>query len=97
MKINILQSAKEDLKKGYFFYEFQEVGLGTYFLDSLFSDIESLALYAGTHKIYFKKYHRLLSTRFPFAIYYKFFNEEVHIYAVIDCRKNPAWIKDKLT
>jgi hypothetical protein len=30
------------------FYERQETGLGWYFLDSLFSDIDSLLLYAGT-------------------------------------------------
>ena len=96
MKIRILKSAKADLKEGFNFYERQQSGIGTYFLDSLFADIESLKLFAGTHNIYFKKYHRLLSKRFPFAIYYKIVEAEIRIYAVIDCRKNPAWIRDKL-
>ena len=39
MKIKILESAKEDLKEGFYFYESQERGVGNYFLESLFSGI----------------------------------------------------------
>ncbi|RZB37214.1 MAG: hypothetical protein SRB2_01296 [Desulfobacteraceae bacterium Eth-SRB2] len=44
MKIEILDSAEKDLIDGFKFYENQSRGLGDYFLDSLFSDIESLFL-----------------------------------------------------
>jgi hypothetical protein len=47
MKIGILSSAVSDLIEGRQFYEEQGEGLGEYFFDSLFSDIDSLALYAG--------------------------------------------------
>jgi hypothetical protein len=46
MRIEILDSAEKDLLDGFKFYESQSRGLGDYFLDSLFSDIESLHLYA---------------------------------------------------
>ena len=71
MKIKILDSAKEDLKEGFHFYELQERGIGKYFLEALSDDIESLRLFAGVHSIHFSKYYRLLSKRFPFAIYYR--------------------------
>lgn len=96
MKIKILESAKEDLKEGFHFYEFQERGIGKYFLEALSADIESLRLFAGAHSIHFGKYHRLLSKRFPFAIYYRIEENEVRIYAVIDCRRDPAWIRRRL-
>ena len=96
MNIKILKSAKKDLKEGFHFYELQQKGLGSYFLESLSSDIESLKLFAGIHGIYFNKYHRLLSKRFPFAIYYQVEGNEVRIYAIIDCRTNPAWIRERL-
>lgn len=96
VKIRILQSAKRDLKEGHDFYEFQKDGLGNYYIESLFSDIESLKIYAGIHAIHFGKYYRLLSKRFPFAIYYSVEEDEIRIYAVIDCRRNPAWIRQKL-
>jgi len=48
VKIEILDEAQEDLVDGFRFYEAREVVLGSYFLDCLFSDIDSLLLYAGT-------------------------------------------------
>jgi len=96
MKIKILPSASQDLIDGYWFYEKQAEGLGTYFLDSLFSDIDSLIINAGIHSIHFGKYHRMLSKRFPFAVYYRIENKTVLVYGVLDCRRSPAWIKKKL-
>jgi len=64
VKIEILDEAQEDLVDGFRFYEAREAGLGSYFLDCLFSDIDSLLFYAGIHQIIFG-YHRCLSKRFP--------------------------------
>ena len=69
MKIKILSSASQDLMDGFRFYEKQSEGIGIYFLDSIFSDIDSLIINAGVHPEYFDNYYRLLSKRFPFAIY----------------------------
>ena len=96
MRIEILDSAEKDLLDGFKFYERQSKGLGNYFLESLFSDIDSLNLYAGIHAIHFG-YNRMLSKRFPFAIYYKSDKEIVRVYAILDCRRNPAWIREKLS
>ncbi len=67
MKIVLLDEVENDLLAGYHFYETQQTGLGQYFLDSLYSDIESLQLYAVIHSIVFGK-HRMLSKRFPFSV-----------------------------
>ena len=96
MKIKILASATQDLIDGYWFYEKQAEGLGSYFLDTLFSDVDSLAIYGGIHPKYYDKYHRLLSKRFPFAIYYRVENDIALVHAILDCRRNPAWIRKKL-
>ena len=60
MRIQILASAIDDLANGRDFYELQESGVGDYFQDCLFSDVESLLLYGGMHRIVFG-YHRLPS------------------------------------
>jgi len=65
MKIRLLPSALDDLADGRFFYEKQGEGLGEYFFDSLFSDIDSLTLYGGVHPKIFG-YYRMLSKRFPY-------------------------------
>jgi hypothetical protein len=59
MRIEILDEAEKDLVDGFAFYEQQSKKLGDYFLDSIFSDVESLHL-------------------------------------LLDCRRSPAWIRDRL-
>jgi hypothetical protein len=95
MKLRILPSAVEDLRRGREFYGRQSDSLGDYFLDSLFSDIDSLELYAGVHAESFG-YYRLLAKRFPFAVYYKMDGDACIVWRVLDCRQNPAKVKSAL-
>jgi hypothetical protein len=67
MKVGVLRSALEDLATGRRFYDRRSEGVGGYFFDSLFSEIDSLVLYAGLHRVQFG-FRRLLAKRFPFAI-----------------------------
>lgn len=74
----------------------QAEGVGEYFFDSLFSDIDSLTLYGGIHSKFFG-YHRLLSKRFPYAIYYRIEGESaVVVYRVLDLRRHPRKIRGSL-
>jgi plasmid stabilization system protein ParE len=95
-EISILPSAQVDLESGYWFYEAQAERLGTYFLDSLTSDIESLHMFAGIHPKPVGGFHRTLSKRFPFAIYYDLSGSTALIVAVLDCRQDPASIRERL-
>lgn len=95
MRVQVLEEATSDLVDGYRFYERQAEGLGDYFLDSLWSDILSLRLYGGVHAVH-HGYHRLLSKRFPFAVYYRVEDGIACVRAVLDCRRNPEWISGKL-
>ena len=51
MRVRILSAAEEDLEEGFRFYESQLPGLGSYYLDSLYSDIDSLAYFGEIHRI----------------------------------------------
>jgi hypothetical protein len=96
VKIRILNAAQEDLVNGYRFYEMQEKGLGSYFIDSLYADIDSLMFFAGIHLIAANGYSRMLAKRFPFAVYYRIVENTVLVHAVLDCRRNPAWSRKRL-
>lgn len=98
MRIQILDPAKQDLIDGYYFYETQAEGVGRYFLDSLYSDIDSLKLYAGIHPKKFGNFHWMLSKRFPYAIHYDLDtdSEVVSVHAVLDCRQEPEQIKKRI-
>jgi len=97
MKISILDAAQQDLVSGFSFYDVQEPGLGSYFLDSLYADIDSLMFYGGVHMVVDGGYHRMLAKRFPFAVYYRIESECVLVYAVLDCRRSPAWSRKRLS
>jgi plasmid stabilization system protein ParE len=95
MKIVILPSARDDLADGFQFYENQEAGLGAYFLESLSSDVDSLLLYAGIHRKIFGN-HRSLSKRFPYAIYYGVESQTIFVKAILDCRRDPKFHRQRL-
>lgn len=96
MKVRILTSALNDLIAGREFFEKQGEGLGDYFFDSVFADIDALSLYGGIHlKVW--GHHRRLATRFPYAIYYKVSSSgEVIVHRVLDCRQDPSRIESEL-
>jgi hypothetical protein len=96
VKIEILDLAEQDLLDGFRFYESQAAGAGNYFLENIYLDIESLHQYAGIHLKPHRNFYRLLSKRFPFAIYYTVENDTASIQAVVDCRRDPEWIKQRL-
>ena len=96
MKVRVLRPALEDLAAGRRFYRHQEQGVGDYFFDSLFSEIDSLVLYAGIHPLRFG-FHRLLAKRFPYAVYYRILAGEAVVFRVLDCRRDPKSIRRALT
>ena len=95
MKPRVLRSALNDLAAGRRFYNKTSEALGSYFFDSVFADIDSLVLYAGIHRILFG-HHRLLTRRFPFAVYYRVIEGEPVVFRVLDCRMDPNWIRSEL-
>ncbi len=94
-EVNALKESVEDLEEGQLFYDRKEPGIGDYLFDSLISDIESLRLYAGIHSKRFG-FYRMLSKRFPFAIYYDINDDIVFVVAILDMRRDPALIRRKL-
>lgn len=95
MRVVILEDAAADLELGTQFYEACAAGVGDYFLDSILSDLDSLVLFAGVHPLCFQ-FHRMLSRRFPFGIYYEVEDETAYVYAILDLRRDPLWIQQRL-
>jgi plasmid stabilization system protein ParE len=95
MKVRVLRPALEDLAAGREFYDRQREGVGSYFFNSVFAEIDSLVLYAGIHRMHFG-YHRLLAKRFPYAVYYRVIGSEAIVHRVLDCRRDPTWLRRAL-
>lgn len=95
MTVVVLEDAAADLEAGRRFYECRERGVGNYFVESLLSDLDSLVLYAGIHSGHFG-FCRMLSKRFPFAIYYEVEGDTAYVYAILDMRRDPVWLRAEL-
>lgn len=95
MTVVILEDAAEDVEAGRRFYESRESGIGDYFVESILSDLDSLVLYAGIHRPHFG-FQRMLAKRFPFGIYYQVEGEAAFVYAILDMRRDPVWIRAEL-
>jgi len=71
MSIDILDDTKQDIINGGLFYRRQGGDfLKNYFVDSIFSSIDSLVWRAPTNPIRYG-YYRLLADKFPYSIYYR--------------------------
>ena len=96
IKVGISSDALADLNDGFRFYEAQESGLGDYFANCLRADIDHLRVSGGIHRCVYRDYRRLLSTVFPYAVFYTLESNTAAVWAVIDCRRDPDWIRSHL-
>ena len=95
MNVELRDEAQDDLVNGAAFYGEQSPGLDEYFLKCLQEDIKKLEATGGVHEQY-AGFHRSLSERFPFAIYYLVANQVIDVVAILACRSNPSALNLRL-
>jgi plasmid stabilization system protein ParE len=95
-EIRISSDALSDLNEGFLFYEQQAPGIGDYFSSSLRADIEELKVTGGVHRVVFRQFYRSLSRVFPYGIFYTMEDDTVIVYAVVDLRRDPEFIRRHL-
>ena len=94
MIVQLSDDAERDLLMGIAFYDAGDRRAGDYFFESLTADVRSLAVLGGVHSIRYG-FHCMTASRFPFAIYYAVRSEVVMV-AILDERRDPTWIVDRL-
>ena len=92
---DILPAAWDDLIEGVGFYEEKSPGLGLRFMDEMLAQIQGLRPFAGSHSRRLDHYFALADV-WPWAIYYILENDRMIIAAVLDCRRDPDFIRSRL-
>jgi len=87
-KVVVLDDAAKGIEIRRDFYENLDPYAGNYFTNSILSDLDKLSKYSGIHPKVFG-YHRMLATKFPFAIYYQTNKKRTEVVAILDLRRNP--------
>jgi len=95
MRVFTLEDAVEDIERARLFYEDRQTGVGHYFVEAILADLEFLSRCSGVHRRHFG-FHRMLSKRFPFGVYYEVERNTAFIYAILDMRRDPIWIRKEL-
>lgn len=95
MLVKILASGHEDIVEGKSFYDSQQEGLGQYFADYIYCELESLSFLGGMH-VRFMDYYKMVLRKFPYSVYYKIEGNNVVVWRILDNRRNPEWRDDQL-
>ena len=95
MNVQISDGAERDLLAGIAFYDESDRQAGDHFFDSLTADVRSLSFLGGVHAMR-HGFHCMSASRFPFAIYYAVRSDVVLVLAILDERRDPVWIMNRL-
>ena len=60
------------------------------------AEIETLTGTAGIHRRVRGPYRWIVSRKFSHAVYYHVEGDTAYVDAVIDCRRSPDWIRQRL-
>lgn len=97
MTVHVLRSAHEDILKAARFYEKQEKGLGERVIAFLETEVMKLGETAGIHPVHRGFYRAVVQGAFPYyLIYYTVDSKGVHVRAILDHRRNPRKIRQRL-
>jgi hypothetical protein len=96
LTLSLTELSQKDIYESQEFYEKQSQNLGIYFYDSIICDLDALKFYAGIHQKYFG-FYRMLTKRFPYAIYYDIEDDMVIVHAVLHTKKNLKLIEERLS
>jgi hypothetical protein len=91
----ILELVYGDLKTGSEFYEKQDPGCGHYFNSTAVAAMSTLSQFHGIHPKRFGL-SCMHIPKFPFGIFYRETDSEVHVIAVLDLRRRPSSLKRQL-
>ena len=94
-RVIVLEEAAEDIEAARDFYDEIEQGIGDYFLRRMIEDLERLTALSGIQGLHFG-FHRMLSEKFPFGSYYRETTDETQVFAILDLRREPTWIRSEL-
>ncbi len=94
--LRFLPEVEEDVIAGYVWYEGKSTGLGEEFLRIFYASAHELSrnplLYSKVHK----EFRRRLLRRFPYAIYFTAEDDQIVVFGLFHCARDPRTIKAKL-
>jgi plasmid stabilization system protein ParE len=92
----LLSQAGQDITEAYDWYQQRELGLGEEFLRCIDASIQTIERNPEIYVFAYEKYRRVLVRRFPYAIFYEYFEGKTTVYAVFHCSQDSKKWRSRL-
>jgi plasmid stabilization system protein ParE len=89
VELKLAPEVEQDVCEAYYWYNEHRTGLGAEFFTCVDACIEAIYRNPEMHPIVHGNYRRGLVRRFPYSIFYEYFDNAVIIYAVFHNSRNP--------
>lgn len=95
--LRFLPEVEEDVSAGYTWYEEKVPGLGEEFLSMFYACAGELPRNALLYQKVHGEFRRRLLRRFPYAIYFKIAGDNIIVFGLFHCARDPRTVKTKLS
>jgi plasmid stabilization system protein ParE len=89
-------AAAADIEEAYIWYEERRVGLGGEFLAAVDSLLDEIVAHPTTYPVIYREARRALLHRFPYAIFFRSYDDTVVVIACMHGRRNPRRWKARM-
>ena len=94
--LSFLPEVEDDVLNGYTWYEQKTRGLGEEFLRMFYARTQEIPRNPLLYQTVYKDFRRCLLRRFPYTIYFKIDKQNIFVFGVFHCARNPKTIKKNL-
>ncbi|MBI4653905.1 MAG: type II toxin-antitoxin system RelE/ParE family toxin [Nitrospirae bacterium] len=94
--LRFIPEIEEDVINGYVWYETKSRGLGEDFLRMFYACANEIPCNPLLYPKVYQNFRRRLLRRFPYAIYFTIENEQVIVFGLFHCARNPQALNAEL-
>ena len=94
--LRFLPEVEEDVMAGYAWYEENAQGLGEEFLRLFYACVNEIVRNPLLSPTVYRKTRRRLLRRFPYAVYFRLDGNEIIVFGLFHCARDPRTIRSKL-
>ena len=87
--IVVRPEAEADIAAAFDWYEEQRFGLGTDFLSEIGRCLERIEDYPEGYPVIYRRYHRALTRKFPYKVFYIIEPDYISVVAVVHAARHP--------
>ena len=94
--LSFLPDIQDDVIAGYSWYEAKSPGLGEEFIRVFYACAGEITTNPLVYPKVYDEFHRCLLRRFPYAVYFHVKDEQITVFGLFHCARDPRTIKGHL-